>query len=168
MTRFNALKAALAAAIAMACTSCVSSEIVVPEGAPTAQFLFAPAPGLENAGYYGRPDLQLLFSRSNAQCKPRLPMPLIGTQAGFEAMKAPIAIESGKRLFMSAISNQATAVGRSSCVNVASFVPETGHDYEAYQQWSPQGPSCRLVVIDKATGRAPASFEEHPVVQACR
>lgn len=168
MIRSNILNAALAAAVSLACASCVSSEIVVPEGAATAQLLFAPPPGSENATYYGRPDLQLLFSRSNAQCKPRLPMPLIGTQSGFQPMTTPIAVESGKRLFMSAISNQATAVGRSSCASVASFIPETGHDYEVYHLWSPQGPRCRLMAVDKATGQAPPSYEDHEVVQACR
>jgi hypothetical protein len=117
----------------------------------------------------------------------------LGALASFHVLAGQptreLRIEAGARLYIRAETigtdalNPVTKV-QHHCVNLISFVPETGHRYSMLQTVTQAYPTnlasalpanlqvaalrCEASILDEESGEAPATFERHQFASACR
>lgn len=75
-------------------------------------------------------------------------------------------VRAGSPIFLRASTGGVGAEGTISCMNVISFVPESGATYELTHELS-KG-KCQAVVKDRKSGTSPAALQSHPVDRSCR
>ena len=82
----------------------------------------------------------------------------------------PISIKSGERIYIKAQSLIVNGYTAHNCVNVSSFVPDSGHEYEISQTIrNIDGVhNCAIVLTDKSTGQAPGTYIAHPITERCK
>ncbi len=114
----------------------------------TATLTFAPDPTVRTN--------QMLF-KMDAKCRQDF-MYIGETNNPFHKNKGgPYTLKAGDRYYFS-IMTQVTMNYRY-CRGIASFVPESGHTYQATQSYIVGG-ACKIKLIDLGSGNAPPSFQD--------
>lgn len=87
----------------------------------------------------------------------------------FYTYDKPVNVPAGAGLYMEIQTDKAMGAGHTYCGMRFSFLPEEGHRYVVTPSITAlDGTMCRVSVVDEATGRAPPSYERHPVPSTWR
>lgn len=78
---------------------------------------------------------------------------------GAEPEVATTRVAVGQRVFIRAHARRGEGAGSFSCLNIVSFTPQEGADYDMRQAVSYD--SCGLVIRDRSTGQLAADFQIH-------
>lgn len=107
------------------------------------------------------------FRVDDEMCKgPIWPRTLLTYGLFFDNKRGPVRVAPDRRLFIQANSEGTSGSAFRHCNNIGSFIPEAGHAYEVSQIDAVD--SCRLVIVDHASGQEPSSYLAHRVVGPCR
>lgn len=161
MTRLPLLAFAVTGVVALA--ACVSTYVQPAESPDVAHILYNRTPGLEGLGH-----VQQLVLSDGPQCRHIQQLDSfspISSNFG-RITERDVRLPGGNRTYLVALTVSSAGLnGSRNCKNMVSFTPRAGGRYAVTQMLEPM--SCRVQVIDSATGAAPADLQFHPTVRAC-
>lgn len=144
--------------------ACVSTYVQPVESPDVAHITFNRMPGLDGFGH-----IQTLVLADGQACDTIQQLDSftpISSNFG-KITERRILLPGGGRTWLVAVTTQAGMgmAGGSSCRNMVSFTPARGGRYAVTHMFEAQ--SCRMEVIDSATGAAPVDLQFHAALPAC-
>lgn len=142
---------------------CVSTYVQPVESPDVAHVTYNRMPGLSGFGH-----IQTLILADGPMCDTIQQLDSfspISSNFG-KITERQVLLPGGARTWLVALTTAAGGMGYgSSCKNMVSFTPARGGRYQVTHFFEAQ--SCRMEVIDSATGAAPADLQFHAALPAC-
>ena len=158
----------IAGCFVLALAGCVSTYVA--QDGDSASIAFS-----RGAMHLGARSLQEFEGYADVNCTPSGGTGRLAALLTYMGTQKEARVSAGRRLYLLAKTSEFStgpgiepgssfALVRDSCLNLASFTPQRGREYQATQEQS--GAGCRIEVTDLSTRAAPPDLRLEPV-QAC-